>query len=89
MAKTITKPVSKLIDQVKIKSGRLIRVWNTEKPKFSNANSWYTSVWVEDANGKNERCLLFTAKEIERAEHRAKKNKEDLTKKTFFTDLLD
>lgn len=78
-----------LIDKVKIKAGRLVKVWNTEKAKFSNAKPWYTSIWVEDANGKNERCLLFTDKEIANAEHRAKQNKEDLTKKEFFTNLID
>lgn len=76
-----------LIDKVKVKPGRLIRVYNTEKKK--KENDGYVSIWVEDADGKNERCLLFTEKEIERAEIRSQKNLEDLTKKDFFTDLLD
>ncbi len=76
-----------LIDKVKIKAGRLIKVFNT-KPK-PHAKSWYVSVWVEDANGKNERCLLFTENEIKRAEERSNKNQEDLTNKDFFTNLLD
>ncbi len=79
--------MANLIDQVKIKSGRLIRVWNTLRKK--NENKGYVSVWVEDANGCNERCLLFTEKEIQRAELRASKNIEDLTKKSFLTDLVD
>ena len=62
---------------------------NTEKKKFSNASAKYVSVWVEDADGKNERCLLFTEKEIARAEERSKNNSEDLTTKGFFTDLTD
>jgi hypothetical protein len=78
-----------LIDLVKVKAGRLIRVWNTEKAKFSNAAPEYISVWVEDANGENERCLLFTNHEIQVAEERAKKNEEDLTSKNIFTDLID
>jgi hypothetical protein len=81
--------MASLIDKVKVKSGRLIRVWNTEKKKFSNASAKYVSVWVEDADGKNERCLLFTEKEIARAEDRSKNNSEDLTSKSFFTDLTD
>jgi hypothetical protein len=81
--------MASLIDKVKVKSGRLIRVWNTEKKKFSNASAKYVSVWVEDADGKNERCLLFTEKEIARAEERSKNNSEDLTTKGFFTDLTD
>lgn len=76
-----------LIDKVKIKAGRLIKVFNT-KPK-PHAKPWYVSVWVEDADGKNERCLLFTENEIKIAEDRANKNKEDLTNKNFFTNLLD
>lgn len=78
-----------LIDKVKIKAGRLVKVWNTEKKKFSNAAPKYVSVWVEDADGKNERCLLFTEKQIQVAEERAKKNQEDLTTKSFFTNLTD
>lgn len=78
-----------LIDKVKVKSGRLIKVWNTNQKKFSNANPLYISVWVEDANGKNERCLLFTEHQIKVAEERGKNNMEDLTNKDFFTDLLD
>jgi hypothetical protein len=79
--------MSHVISQAKIKAGRLIRVWNQDPAP--NANPRYISVWVEDANGKNERCLLFTSHEIKRAEERAEKNMEDLTTKDFFTDLLD
>jgi len=79
--------MANLIDQVKVKAGRLIRVWNTLKKK--NENNGYVSVWVEDANGKNERCLLFTEKEIARAELRASKNVEDLTEKGCITDFID
>ncbi len=79
--------MANLIDKVKVKPGRLIRVYNTEKKK--NENDGYVSVWVEDANGKNERCLLFTEKEIERSELRSQRNIEDLTNKNFLTDLLD
>jgi len=78
-----------LIDKVKIKAGRLVKVWNTNDAKFSNASPLYVSVWVEDADGANERCLLFTPKELERAEYRASQNMEDLTTKSFFVDLAD
>jgi hypothetical protein len=81
--------MASLIDKVKVKAGRLIKVWNTEKKKFSNAKPWYISLWVEDADGKNERCLLFTENEIRKAEERAAKNEEDLTSKSFFTDIID
>lgn len=78
-----------VIDTTRIKAGRLIKVWNTDRAKLSNAKPWYISVWVEDADGKNERCLLFTPKELEAAEYRASRNIEDLTKKGFATDLFD
>jgi hypothetical protein len=67
----------------------LIKVWNTEKPKFTNANETYIAIWVEDANGKNERCLLFTESAIKIAEARASKNQEDLTKKNLIVNFLD
>lgn len=78
-----------LIDQVRIKAGRLVRVFNTDRAKAFGSNATYVAVWVEDANGKNERCLLFTESQIKVAQERANKNKEDLTKKNFFTDLID
>ena len=78
-----------LIDKTTIKNGRLVQVKNENKPLFSNAKKTYWAVWVEDAKGKNERCLLFTDKEIASAEDRASKNKEDLTKKNLVIDLLD
>ena len=81
--------MAKLIDKTTVKNGRLIQVWNDLRKKFSNALKTYWAVWVEDANGKNERCLLFTDKEIENAEYRAKQNQEDLTKKNLITDILD
>ena len=81
--------MANLIDKVKIKAGRLIKVWNTEKKKFSNASAKYVSVWVEDADGTNERCLLFTEQQIAVAEKRAKANQEDLTEKSLFNNLID
>jgi len=81
--------MASVIDKVAIKMGRLILVENTERPKFSNAKRKYVALQVEDSDGSNERCLLFTDKEIAAAEYRAKRNQEDLTDKGFFTDLLD
>lgn len=79
--------MSRLIDRVRIKAGRLVRVWN--KRPHPSASAKYVAVWVEDADGCNERCLLFTPYEIARAEDRSSRNLEDLTKKGWFTDLLD
>lgn len=81
--------MAKKIDKVTVKAGRLILVENTKRAKFSNAKTEYWAVQVEDADGCNERCLLFTDDELSRAEHRASKNKEDLTQKGFLVDLLD
>ena len=81
--------MAKLIDKTTVKNGRLIQIWNDNRPEFSSAKKTYWAVWVEDANGKNERCLLFTDKEIKSASDRALKNKEDLTKKNLIVDILD
>ncbi len=70
-----------------VKAGRLIKIFNRNRQ--GNENVFYTAVWVEDTDGTNERCLLFTEKELERAEKRSLKNPEDWVKKSFFTDLLD
>ena len=80
---------AKKITKAAVKAGRLIRVENTKRSKFSNANTEYTAVWVEDPDGENERCWFLTDKEIERIEHRSAQNKEDWTSKDFWTDLLD
>lgn len=81
--------MAKKIDNVKVKAGRVIEVQNTKRPVFSNAKKTYLSVWVEDPNGDNERCLLFTEREIRVAERRAKRNSEDIPDKGFITDLID
>jgi hypothetical protein len=79
--------MANVLDQVKVKQGRLIRVENTERT-FGSADV-YVAVQVENADGSDERCLLFTEKELEAAQERADKNKEDLTNRSFITDLLD
>ena len=81
--------MASVIGKAKVKAGRLIRVWNTLRKKFSNEARQYKAIWVEDEDGSNERCWLLTDKEIERLEHRSQKNKEDWTKKDFWTNLLD
>ena len=70
-----------------IKAGRIIRVEN--KDRIFGSADFYNAVWIEDANGKNERCLLFTDTEILKAEARSAKNSEDLTKKTYLMNLFD
>jgi hypothetical protein len=80
---------AKKIDDVRVVAGRLIRVVNQKRKKFSNAKKQYFALWVEDANGKNERCLLLTDREVAALEYRASRNREDLPKKGRITDLLD
>lgn len=70
-----------------IVKGRLIRVDNTDR-KFG-ASPDYIAIQIEDEDGGNERCILFTEAEIKKAEERAKRNPEDLTEKGFLTNLLD
>lgn len=72
---------------MKVVKGRLIPVEN--KNRIFGSAKGYIAVQVEDLNGRNQRCILFTDAEIARAEQRAKKNPEDLTKKGFFTNLFD
>lgn len=79
--------MANVLDQVRVKQGRLIRVENTERT-FGSSDV-YIAVQVEDADGSNERCLLFTEKELAVAQDRADKNKEDLTTKSFITNLID
>lgn len=72
---------------MRVVKGRLIHVANTDR-RFGSADS-YVAVQVEDADGCNERCLLFTDAEIMVAEARAESNPEDMTRKGFLTNLLD
>ena len=75
------------VEQARVKLGRLLTVWNSKKRK--NEKVGYTAVWVEDADGRNERCLLFTERELQKAEKRAEKNKEDIPQRSTLTMLLD
>lgn len=51
--------MSKIIDDnLKVVLGQMIKVQNKEKKNLENDD--YIAVQVEDQNGYNERCLLFT-----------------------------
>ena len=69
--------------------GRLVRVKNTKTRSFSHESESYISVWVADESGYDKHCLLFTDSEIAKAEARADKNKEDITKRSWISRLLD
>lgn len=87
--------MANLIDKVRVVAGRLIRVENTQRKQLAahsplrTGAEYYYSVWVEDADGSNERCLLLTACELERIERRSRKNPEDLPAKGLIARLLD
>lgn len=124
---------------ISVKAGMVIPVYNRNRKKFSNAHKVYNAIWVEDHDGSNERCLLFTDHELKcsrigilgwntvpgrlyrveeggqtyyfvqleepiskekyivkmsstnlkNGEYRAYRNPEDITKKSFWVDLLD
>ena len=55
--------MAEMIDNVEVKLGRAIRVKNLD-PKHGEAEV-YVALQVEDLDGKNERCVLFTEHELE------------------------
>lgn len=78
------------IDKTPATMGKLVHVENTGDKKFNEADV-YVAVWVEDADGSNKRCILFTDGEIQRAEKRAAKNPEDkpaLKKSSFLARIF-
>jgi hypothetical protein len=77
-----------LLDKVPATLGRLIRVKNMN-PTNTKAKKIYIAVYVEGADGNNERCLLLTPQELKRAEKRAQTNPEDVPLRDPETDLRD
>lgn len=51
--------------ELPIKLGQLIKVENKNKKKLENKS--YIALQVEDLDGSNERCILFTENEINNA----------------------
>ena len=56
---------------------------------FTHESNAYIAIWVKDSTGENPRCLLFTERDVQRAEERALKNTEDFTKRSWLSKLLD
>lgn len=122
-----------------VKAGQILRVVNQDVESHFESTDYY-AIWVEDVDGKNERCLLYTRDRtfektvgidsiksnlvpgrlypvvlserttylvsvittygriktirlspsvIKAGEKRAKKNPEDIPKKSFLTDLMN
>lgn len=55
--------MAELIDNVEVKLGRAIRVRNLD-PRHGETEV-YVALQVEDLDGNNERCILFTERELE------------------------
>lgn len=77
---------AKLVKKMSVTRGRIVRVFNQNKKTFANPD--YLMVWMQDGKGKWN-VYAFTDREIKAGLDRAKKNKEDLTKLSFITDLPD
>lgn len=71
--------MAKQIDNEKIKMGNLIKVENTERQAPNETFSHY-ALKVEDADGKNERWLLFTPRQFQAASTFISYNLADLMK---------
>jgi len=76
-------------EKKRVVNGRLIRVFESKRPKFTHVSKEWDAVQVEDVNGHNSRCLLFTAGEIAEAQKRAANNVEELTKEGFIIEILE
>lgn len=76
-----------MIDNEKVRVGRLIRVKNKD-PK-PNASRWYYSTWVENADKSNLRQIFLTENELKRAEERAGKNPEDQTRRSLWVRVVE
>lgn len=72
---------------MKIKAGRIERIQNTDSQL--NESTHYNRIWVEDADGSNERPLFLTDNELGAISERTQKNKEDWGKKGWLTDIID
>lgn len=68
--------------------GRLISVKNTNKKGHTGERDSFVAVWVKNARGVAQ-CILLTEGEIARGMMRAEKNPEDLTKRSWISELLD
>ena len=79
--------MAKIINKEKVKKGHIIKVWNTERPKFSNANATYHIIHCEQ--GGKEFPIMLTHNELMRSSHRARQNPEDVPKKGFLTEIFD
>jgi hypothetical protein len=71
----------------KTRIGKIHKVENKERKKFSSENLMYYAVILKD--GDNVLSLLFTEGELERASHRASRNMEDTLEQSVISKLID
>ena len=65
--------MTRVIDtEMVVREGNLIRVWNDKRPKFSNADKLYYSLWLDNGQSvDNEFAILLTEKQVNRGRERA------------------
>ncbi len=83
-----------VLDDCRIVPGRIVRVLDKRKEDDTDNVEDETKnvklvVWVEDANGKNERPLMFTEDTFKDAEDLAKENPEDIPQKSVLQNMID
>ena len=71
----------------KTRIGRIHKVENKERKKFSNENLYYYAVIIKE--GDEAKNYLFTEGELERAAHRAGRNIEDTLEQSGISKLID
>jgi len=76
-----------ILNDETVKEGHIIKVYNKNRPKFSNAKRSYYCIWVQKDD--KEFPIMLTERELNIAIDRAKKNPEDIPQKSFITDILD
>ena len=74
--------------EVYTRLGRLVSVKNTNKKGHTGEKESFIAVWVKNARGISQ-CILLTEAELQRGVSRADKNPEDLTKRSWISELLD
>lgn len=68
--------------------GKLLRIKNSKNKVFTHESETYLTVLVKLPN-KDLKWLMFTDSEINKAELRAEKNKEDQPKQSLISLLID
>jgi len=71
----------------KTRIGKIHKIENTERRKFSTENLHYYAAIIELFGVKTQ--FLFTESELERASGRALRNKEDVLEQSVFSKLVD